>query len=94
MVNEDCKICGDVRSDNICKDCQIQLGDDKFAMKCLNCGSYGFLKRNKENFDRVKVFLGEEGMRDIDNYWVVIIPIKYCPACMEDYKDESKDSRS
>lgn len=83
----DCLLCGDLPGQVICKECEIQIGDDNFVMKCMNCSSYGFIKRNQTNYNRLRTFLGNTGMGELDNYWIVVIPTKYCLECMEEYKD-------
>jgi hypothetical protein len=70
-----CKLC---EREEDC-DCAEQL-KTKIGMKCVLCGSYGFIERTETNIQRLEFFL--EGFREQANaFHVCVIPMRGCKEC-------------
>ena len=74
----------------ICLDCGNQL-DKNVAMKCMECGSYGFIPKNRVNFKRLSFFFPNEfqGLASVENTWI-IIPNNACPSCCFQYHKDKE----
>ncbi len=77
-----CLLCGENSEDQYCEECVEQL-KTKIGMKCIVCGTIGFIDRSENNIRRLEFFM-EDFRKKLETFQFCIIPMNGCPECQMD----------
>lgn len=80
-----CYICGNETKSSmtddlaVCAEC-AEKAKSRYVIKCIKCGSYGFLERTPKNKSQLETLLEFQ----IDEFApIIVIPFKGCPDCAD-----------
>jgi hypothetical protein len=76
-----CQLCEKQPEELYCDSCAEELRT-KIGMKCLSCGTIGFIERTEKNIARLEFFMGEDFRAQLNSYQICIIPMAKCPDCV------------
>ncbi|MBI5401296.1 hypothetical protein HZB05_00490 [Candidatus Wolfebacteria bacterium] len=79
----ECYICGNEMKSSVTDDVSVcaecaEKAKNRYILKCLACGAYGFLERTQVNKARLETLL-EFSIDELAP--IILIPFKGCPNC-------------